>query len=198
MLLSMPGELAAPYHSRAQQARVVSEAWAEENLFCPCCPSDELHRQSHGTKASDFQCQTCRSWFQLKSCGARFGSRIVDGAYSAMEAAILADRTLGLLMLEYLPQLWKVQNLRFLPHFSFTLSCLEKRPPLSVEARRAGWVGCNIVLRNIAPDAYIPIVSNGVANSSREVRRQFSHLKPLADLDALQRGRTLDLLTSVR
>jgi len=43
----------------------------------------------------------------------------------------------------------------FIPDFSFTLSAVERRKPLPSTARRAGWVGCNILLDRIPIDARI-------------------------------------------
>jgi type II restriction enzyme len=75
---------------------------------------------------------------------------------------------------------------------------LEKRKPLGPGARRAGWVGCNILLCNIPPDARIPIVHGGLVCSAGQIRRQYARLKPLADLSLERRGWTLDVLNVIR
>jgi predicted RNA-binding Zn-ribbon protein involved in translation (DUF1610 family) len=62
----MTGELATAYKSGSQRARVVTESWGEQNLYCPNCPSPKLNRLSHNTKASDFNCPDCGFWYQLK------------------------------------------------------------------------------------------------------------------------------------
>jgi type II restriction enzyme len=67
MNLSMTGALAAAYHSGAQRARVVTEAWGEKNLYCPNCSSPKLTWLEPGHPASDYSCPKCRFWFQLKS-----------------------------------------------------------------------------------------------------------------------------------
>lgn len=194
----MPFDLAAAYTSPAQRARIISEAWASTNLYCPCCPSDRLEASPNNREAIDFSCPRCSADFQLKSCKSVFGRRIVDGAYSAMTKAIMSGATPNLLTLCYMPSDWRVIDLTLIPRFAFTLSCLEKRPPLSETARRAGWVGCNILLSRIPPDARIIVVRAGKVVPASQVRRKFQLLKPLENSDATQRGWTLDVLNVVR
>jgi len=107
-------------------------------------------------------------------------------------------RTPNLLVLHYRPEEWKVWNLILVPRFAFSYSALERRKPLGLGARRAGWVGCNILLCNIPPDARIAIVHDGLASSADTVRRQYARLRPLADLSLEKRGWTLDVLNVVR
>jgi type II restriction enzyme len=84
------------------------------------------------------------------------------------------------------------------PRFSFSISTIEKRKPLSPFARRHGWIGCNIVLRNFPIDAKIPVVSNGVVADPGTVRKQYGRLRPLDKLAHDVRGWTLDLLRVLR
>jgi len=94
--------------------------------------------------------------------------------------------------------LWQVWNLILVPRFAFSLSALEKRKPLSPRARRAAWVGCNIVLSNIPPDARIPLVIEGRPVTARVVRERYARLRPLEQLGIDKRGWTLDVLNVVR
>src|SRR5512146_2776344 len=144
--------IAAAYKSNAQRVRIVSEAWAEENLYCPCCPSDTIEKCRNNREAVDHTCRSCPSFFQLKSSQSHSASRIVDGAFAAMMRAIAQGATPNLLVLQFDPGRWQVKNLTLIPKFAFTSSCIEKRRALSGNARRAGWVGCNILLCNIPPD----------------------------------------------
>jgi type II restriction enzyme len=121
----------------------------------------------------------------------------MDAVYSAMIRAIETGKTPNLFVLHYEPDAWSVRNLILIPSFAFSRSAIEKRPPLGPNARRAGWVGCNILLENIPDDARIPIITDGVSSEARSVRRQYSRLKPLAKLDVEKRGWTLDVLNVV-
>jgi len=198
MQLGMPGELAAPYKSGSQRTRVVSEAWGEDNLYCSNCTSDRLRRLPTNTPALDFECPRCASLFQLKSQRHRFTTRINDAAYDKMREVILERRTPNILALHYDAAQWTVQNLILVPSFAFSLSCLEKRKPLSASADRANWVGCNILLVNIPLDARISVVTEGKPNNPAWVRRQYDRLRPLERLKVEARGWTLDVLNVVR
>jgi type II restriction enzyme len=115
-----------------------------------------------------------------------------------MIAAIASDGAPHFALLHYAPDLWQVMDLLLIPGFAIPKSAIEKRKPLSSTARRAGWVGCNIVLTNIPDVARVPIVLNGVPQRPAEVRRRFRHVRPLAELTVKERGWTLDVLNAVR
>lgn len=194
----MPAHLAENYRSAAQQARVVSEAWGSANLYCPNCQSPSLNPAPANTAAVDYFCPVCASPFQLKSKSSAIGDRIVDAAYEAMRRAILNDSTPNLYALHYERAFWRVRNLILVPHFAFSISAIEARPPLAAHARRAGWVGCNIVLKNIPPDARIRLIADGVPVPPETVRESFRRLKPLEEIGVKERGWTLDVLNVVR
>ena len=191
-------KIAAAYKSNPQRTRVISEAWAGENLHCPCCQSDTIERCCNNREAVDYTCNSCDSAFQLKSSRSRLTMRIVDGAFAAMMRAIAQDAAPNLLLLHYDPRRWQVRDLTLIPHFALTSSCIEKRTALSPSARRAGWVGCNILLCNIPPDVRIPWVEDGVAVSPPEVRTKFRSVSSLANVAPAERGWTLDTLKVVR
>jgi type II restriction enzyme len=198
MDLLMPGKLADNYKSAAQRARVVTESWGEQNLFCANCNSPKLTRSAQGTQVVDYVCPECESPFQLKSQSRAFSQRIVDAGYEAMRRAIVEGRTPNLLALHYDPARWRVRNLFLVPRFAFPLSCLEKRKPLGPKARREGWVGCNILLTSIPLDARIQLLVEGVPVPAKRVREQYRRLRPLEKLKHEARGWTLDVLNVVR
>ena len=198
MNISMTGELAAAYQSGSQRARVVTEFWGERNLYCPNCSSPKLDRLIHNTRASDFCCPDCKFWYQLKGQKTRLGRQITDGAYKAMMDAIQNDQTPNFLFMHYELETWSIQNLLLIPHFAFPPSALIKRPPLSPEARRAGWVGCNIALDRIPLDARIAVVKDRTVTPAEVVREQFRKVKPLEDFPVEKRGWMLDVLNVVQ
>ena len=114
-----------------------------------------------------------------------------------MVRAIRADKTPNLLLLQYSSS-WLVQNLLLIPRMFFSESVIEKRKPLGPNARRAGWVGCNILLEDIPPDGKIPMISAGVPVRKQRVRNEFSRVKQLAQVPPSLRGWTLDVLRAVR
>lgn len=198
MRLQLPTDRILDYDSARQQARVASEAWALQNLFCPNCPSNSVRDFPANTPAKDFVCPRCSSLFQLKSRRGRFGRKISDAAYSKMIAAIEEDATPNLVALEYSVPSWRISNLFVIPHFAFSPSMIEKRKPLGAHAERHGWVGCNLLLEAIAPDARISYIRDGKPVAAKIVREQFAALRPLERLPIRERGWTLDVLNAVR
>jgi type II restriction enzyme len=148
--------------------------------------------------AVDLDCPDCGAYFQLKAQSHPFSRRIVDAAYSAMVRAIRENRTPNLFALEYALSDWAVVNLILIPSFAFPLSAIEKRKPLAAHARRAGWVGCNILLDAIPADARIAIVRAGSFISPNIVREQYLRVLPFEKLTPEKRGWTLDVLNVLR
>ncbi|MGB8660247.1 MAG: DpnI domain-containing protein [Candidatus Acidiferrum sp.] len=198
MDLQLPTSGLGNYKSASQRARICTESWGAASLYCPACDSRRIDALPSGTHAADFTCPSCESRFQLKSKSSSFGNRVIDGAYAAMHRAIISDETPNLFLLHYrLPSL-TVENVLLIPHFAFTLSLLEKRKPLSADARRAGWVGCNFLLDRIPADARIPIIQDSQPVSSSKVRNAYEKLRPLEKLNVQKRGWTLDVLQIVK
>ncbi|HTS12083.1 MAG TPA: DpnI domain-containing protein [Candidatus Limnocylindrales bacterium] len=198
MQLALPTRGLAGYTSGSQRARIATELWGLENLYCANCNSRSLNPSPPNTPAIDFECPKCRICFQLKSQSHAFGSRIVDSAYSKMVREIKLNRTPNLFALRYDLESWDVRDLLLIPSFAFPLSAIEKRKPLALTARRAGWVGCNILLGAIPSDARIPLIANSVPVPPKQVREQYARIRPLKSLKADQRGWTLDILNVVR
>lgn len=198
MHLSLPTAGLDRYKSASQRARVGTESWGALNFFCPACKSPSLDIAPRNTAAIDYFCPICKSPFQLKSQSKPLGSKIVDAAYSEMKRAILEDRTPNLFVLHYDLNNWAVRTVLLVPHFAFALSAVERRKPLASTARRAGWVGCNILLDKIPVHARIPVVSEGSPHTPREVRDSYHRLRPLEKLQVEKRGWTLDLLQVVQ
>ena len=115
-----------------------------------------------------------------------------------MKKKILEDLTPNLFILQYDLRTWTVRTVILIPRFAFALSALERRKPLAPTARRAGWVGCNILLARIPQDARIPVVEDGTPRPLSGVRRAYQRLSPLGELKVEKRGWTLDVLQVVR
>lgn len=198
MQLLLPTEGCDNYKSASQRARVATEQWGLENLFCPNCASNHLSRKPHNTPAADFACPSCEDAFQLKSQGRPFSFRLADAAYDVMRQAITGNRAPNLFVLHYDRKEWNVRNVILVPKFAFSMAAVECRKPLGGSARRAGWVGCNILLGRIPADAKIPIVVDGHSTAISEVRKQYARMQPLETLTVENRGWTLDVLNAVR
>ena len=198
MDLRLPTEGLENYKSASQRARICSESWGLRELYCPCCDSNHLGQLPGNTPAIDYRCPQCNTGFQLKCSTKPFGRRLLDGAYSKMRHAIFHDETPHFLLMSYGLDSMRIQNLLCIPDFALTESALEKRKPLASTARRAGWVGCNILLDRIPTDARISIVRENHPVAPEAVRSAYKRLKPLASLRLEKRGWTLDVLNAIR
>jgi type II restriction enzyme len=187
MLLRCDTSIADAYNSQAQKSRVLSERWIESNGYCLSCESDTLRRTSANTRATDFVCPRCQQSYELKAFRVRPKSRLVDGAYSALMGRILDGSVPTLMMLERNQQ-WEIRNLTAIHHLFLTPEVIEPRKPLSVTARRAGWIGCNIRLDRLAPDAQIEVVSSGIFNNRDAARKAFQRFGNLNEISPEKRG----------
>lgn len=197
MNLQCRAELGLAYKAGSQIARVISEDWCSRELYCAACSSDRLSSSRVNTPAIDFTCPECDQCFQLKSFKTWNQRKIPDAGYESMLRAIRSDRVPNLLVLQYSGD-WAVKNLLLVPKVFFSETIIEKRPPLSSKARRAGWVGCNILLDRIPRDGKIPVVTNGSTVAEQKVREEFSRIRKLAEVPPTVRGWTLDVLAAVR
>lgn len=146
MKLFLNPDLSGGFKNRSQISRVVSETWAENEFYCPECLASNVSPTAKNTKAIDFICDFCGASYQLKSSRTQFYSKVPDGAYLAMLSAIKEDRSPNLILMAYSPIRWRVNELTWIPHFALTEEAIIPRKPLSVNARRSGWVGCDIDL----------------------------------------------------
>lgn len=198
MRLELRPELAAVYKNPSQRTRVLTEKWAEENLYCPACPCDSLCPTPKGTKVIDFTCPDCDEPYQLKSKSHLFGNRVVDSAYRPKIDAISKGTIPNFIFLHYDPSMWRVQNLFVVPKHFISEPVIEPRKKLRKTARRAGWQGSNILLGNLSADARISIVENGHEMPKAMVRDSWNRFLFLRKQSVYSRGWVADVLACVR
>jgi type II restriction enzyme len=176
----------------------MTQSWVGENAYCPACASEHLEPTTEGTPVVDFICSKCKTDFQLKSQSKPFSARIVDGAYRPMIDSILEGKAPNFLLMKYNIEKLSVNDFFAIPkHFLFP-EVIEKRKPLSDSARRAGWVGCNILLNRLPEEGKVSILKNGMEIDKSEVRKKWQSFKILSDVKPKSRGWTADVLSCVR
>lgn len=196
MDLLMNSSLGEGFKSKSQITRRVTEEWGIRNLYCIACESDALSATKNNTKAYDFVCEECESHYQLKASNKPPGFRITDAGYHAMIEAIRSAKVPNLVVMHY-DLSWRVRNLLLVPSFFFNEAVIEKRKPLSPVARRAGWIGCNILLGEVAPEGKVKVVVDGTEQPKAKVRESFNRVKGLSDLQPSLRGWALDVLRMI-
>jgi type II restriction enzyme len=150
----------AAYNSGSQKARVLSETWAASQAFCPQCGAERLTRFENNRPVADLYCTQCNEQFELKSQKSLFGTRVADGAFRTMCERLDSKQNPNLMLMNYGPA--SVKNLFVVPKQFFVRDIIEERKPLAATARRAGWVGCNIMLSRVPEAGKIYIVREGL------------------------------------
>ncbi|KAF0107894.1 MAG: Dam-replacing family protein [Hyphomonadaceae bacterium] len=134
--------------SGSQKARVITEGFVAGYGFCPACGAS-LKQAPANSKALDFLCRACDEGFELKSKSSKIGSKIVNGAHDSLMNRVMGLHNPNLYLMQYNMREMTVQNLLVIPRYFFTPNLIEKRKALSATARRAGWVGCNILVGQV-------------------------------------------------
>lgn len=186
------------YHSKAQIARVLTESWFENEMYCPNCLHTEFNKNPNNTQVSDFLCSYCKNEYQLKAQAKPFYSKIVDGAYRPMMDSLKFGIAPSFSFMSYSSQEWLVQNLFVIPKFFFSESIIEKRNPLSSKARRAGWQGCNILLSRLPQMGKIKVIENGSEIPRKNVQASWKKLLFMNKEDYKGKAWTSDVLCCVQ
>lgn len=149
MKLSFDEKLAANYKNPSQKVRVLTEQWVDNFVFCPNCGHLNIDKYPNNRPVADFYCSNCHEDYELKSKQNAIGTKIVDGAYRTMCERLVSSNNPNFFLLNYDLARFEVINFLVIPKHFFVPEIIEKRKPLESTARRAGWIGCNIVLKNI-------------------------------------------------
>jgi type II restriction enzyme len=187
MDLQFEAARADAYISGLQRARVLTEHWVAGQVYCPNCGNFEIVRYGNNNPVGDFFCSVCKEEYELKSQQARFGAKVVDGAYRAMVQRLGGSTNPNLFLLNYDVKSLSVTNLLIIPKHFFTAEIIEERKPLPPTARRAGWVGCRILLQGIPQAGRIAMIRNGVIEPKADVLVKWQRtlfLRAQRDLEA--------------
>jgi len=190
-------ETASAFVSGAQNARVWTESWVRSWLFCPSCGAQSLGSHATNRPVADFFCQVCSEDYELKSSKTRFGRKVVDGAFRTMCERLAASDNPNLILMNYDQARFAVTDLFFVPKHFFVRSVIEERKPLAPSARRAGWIGCNILLGEIPEAGKIHYVRDGAPRPRAEVLDQWKRTLFLKSHGAAGRGWLIEVMKSI-
>ncbi|MBI4204824.1 MAG: restriction endonuclease [Betaproteobacteria bacterium] len=196
--LKLNSALGERYKSEAQRVRVISEAWTERNVFCCSC-GGVLARGQNNARVLDFTCMKCHNDFELKSTRGTFSNKLPDGAFETMMARLRDVSSPDFFFLTYDSKSSYVTNFFAVPTYFLDQTVIEKRKPLSPQARRAGWVGCNIVMNRIPEAGRVFYVRNREVLKRSDIIerwRRTAFLQHEPDLEA--RGWTLEILRIIQ
>jgi len=180
------------YKSKSQIVRILSEDWVEKNVYCPYCLNKNLRKFENNHKSGDFICEDCGNIFELKSSKNKFSKKVIDGEYFTMINSIESNNTPNFYLLNYDEDFF-VKNLIIIPKLFVSKSIIEKRKPLSENAKRAGWIGCNILLDNVPFDGKIKLIDDERVINPKKIKKQIRKFSFLQKYPSDLRGWTLDV-----
>ena len=189
-------KLAEEYTSITQKVRVLSEDWALKQIYCPSCGCD-IYNYDNNKPVADFYCKKCIEDFELKSKKGKIGKKVSAGAYSQMVKRINSSEKPNFFFMGYMEN-WSVNDFFVIPKHFFVSEIIEERKPLSENARRAGWVGSNILFSKIPKAGQIFYVKDGKEFSKKEVLDKWQKtvfLKNVKKADA--KGWILDIMNCI-
>ena len=190
-------EDATPFTSGSQKARVWTEGWVLRQMYCPSCGERPLTDYTNNKPVADFYCGLCSEDFELKSTKGKFGKKITDGAYATMIERLKSDSVPSLMLLRYTAANKMVQDLSVIPKQFFVTDLIERRKPLAETARRAGWVGCNILIDKVPKAGRIDLVTNRIAMPKETVLYKWAKTAFLREQSLSKKGWVLDVLNCI-
>ena len=196
MNLILNKTLGNKYSNKTQQIRVISENWVLNQIYCPSC-GDIINDYENNKPVADFYCKKCIEDFELKSKKGKIGKTIPAGAYSKMIERINSSAKPNFFFMGYLETLC-VNDFFVIPKHFFISEIIKKRKPLSDNARRAGWVGSNILFSKIPKAGQIFYVENGKELDKKDVLEKWQKtlfLKQVKKADA--KGWILDIMNCI-
>lgn len=189
-------EAQAAYVSPSQSARAWTEQWVSKEVFCPNCGNEKITQFENNRPVADFFCTSCSEQYELKAQKSKFGARIVDGAFRTMCDRLSSENVPNLFLLNYDLTQFGVTNLFIVPKHFFVREIIEERRPLALTARRAGWVGCNILLSQIPDSGKICIVRDGAPEPKNSVLKQWQRTLFLRN-EGIERGWLIEVMKCV-
>ncbi len=197
MEISLDSRIPENYHSNSQIARILTETWVADNMFCPRCGNLHIKHFENNRPVADFFCPSCNNEYELKSKNGVLGRKINDGAYKTMIDRITSNNNPDFFFMTYSQKELKVRDFVFVPKHFFVPDIIEKRKPLALTSRRAGWTGCNILIDKIPEQGRIYVISNGHALSREAVISRVTQSNRLETSNINSRGWLMDILNCV-
>jgi type II restriction enzyme len=190
-------ETQTPYTSGSQSARAWTETWVRSSMYCPNCGSSTISQFPNNRPVADFFCTSCKEEYELKSQKSAFGNKVLDGSFRTKCDRLAADNNPNLFILNYNLKELSVRNLLVVPKHFFVREIIEERKPLAATARRAGWVGSNILLNQIPQSGKIYIVRDGQIEPKDLVLNQWNKTLFLRDQEQEARGWLIEVMKCV-
>jgi len=165
MNLTFDISLSNGYENKSQVARVLTESWVENNIFCPNC-GDVVIGHKNNKPISDFYCSQCKENYELKSKnGKNLGKTITDGSYKKMIETIENRTNPSFFFLNYSKTNYQVVNFLAVPSFMFVQNMIVPRN--KGIPNRPNYIMCNIDISGIPNNGKIFFIRDGRIESKK-------------------------------
>ncbi len=114
-----------------------------------------------------------------------------------MSERLSADNNPSLLLLNYDLKRLAVTNVVVVPKQFFVTEIIERRKPLAASAKRAGWIGCNILLDRIPESGKIHFIRDGRPEPKDAVIAKWRRTLFLRNQQAEARGWLVETMSCV-
>ena len=190
-------ESQTPFTSGSQRARIWTEGWVAREMFCLNCGAAKLSQLVANSPVADFICPTCADQYEVKSQKSALGPKVADGAYATKIARLTSATNPHLMLLGYDVTKREVRNVCVVPKHFFVPEIIQQRPPLAPTARRAGWVGSNILIGRVPDAGRIFVLRNGVPEPKDDVLAKWKQTLFLRRQGIEGRGWLLEVMKAV-
>lgn len=187
----------ARFTNNSQNARVWTERWVADWMFCANCGNPRLSQLPANRPIADFFCPSCSDQYELKSQKKAFGAKMANGAYATKIERLSSATNPNLMLLSYDHTRAEVRSVCIVPKHFFVPEIVERRPPLKPTARRAGWVGSNILLGRIPESGRIFVLRDGVLAQRDEVLAKWQQTLFLRQAGVEARGWLIEVMKAV-
>lgn len=197
MNLFLDTKLSDAYSSSSQKARILTESWVLKEIYCPNC-GNSIFNYTNNKPVADFYCEKCAEDFELKSKQGKITNKVPAGAYSKMVERINSLQKPNFFFMGYISEIFKVNDFFVIPKHFFISEIIEKRKPLAKSARRAGWIGSNILFSKIPKAGQIFYVENGKELNKKDILEKWQKtifLTQIKKVDA--KGWVLDIMNCI-
>lgn len=141
------------------ESRIVGEACEEyikNNIKCVRCKNANFEKCKTNEKSKDLVCLECNQKYQIKAkCAtqkqinniiSKNQFKTIGGEYSTTINNI--DENIDYIIIMYEKTSYEIKNILYVKNEYINYECIIPRNPLSSNAKRAGWQGCNIIFNN--------------------------------------------------
>src|SRR5690242_18213609 len=190
-------EIQASYTSGSQRARVWTEGWVAREAYCVNCGNPTIEKATNNSPVLDFVCPVCADQFEVKAQKKAFGAKVADGAYFTKIERLKSATNPNLMLVNYDPARLEIRTVCIVPGHFFVPDIIEKRPPLAETARRAGWIGSNILISKVPDAGRIFVLRDGIAEPKERVLAKWKETLFLRRTGVEARGWLVEVMKAV-